>query len=206
MTKSTVNTKVWRQNSCEFAFLGCNAGNGADPNPYGTQCNFNGGYVGGRSAMDHASEGLFNNAPVNEWKRGTVQYVYWASGARHGGGYAYRLCKVPSGGISKITEKCFQDGHLQFHESYNWLYDRPWRKFDSQKWMKRSATTMSSGTYPSGSQWRVIDLPYNSFWAFKDMVKIPADLVPGDYVLSFRWDCKRTPQIWSTCANIKIVT
>ena len=38
-----------------------------------------------------------------------------------------------------------------------------------------------------------------------DEVEVPADLEEGDYVLSFRWDCEATPQIWNSCSNIKIV-
>jgi hypothetical protein len=37
-----------------------------------------------------------------------------------------------------------------------------------------------------------------------DLVEIPADLPPGDYVLSFRWDCEQTPQIWAQCADVTI--
>lgn len=37
-----------------------------------------------------------------------------------------------------------------------------------------------------------------------DKVKIPADLKPGRYVLSWRWDCVETYQIWSNCADIDI--
>merc|ERR1712100_843075 len=37
-----------------------------------------------------------------------------------------------------------------------------------------------------------------------DKVQIPADLTPGDYVLSFRWDCEQTPQIWNNCADVTI--
>ena len=37
-----------------------------------------------------------------------------------------------------------------------------------------------------------------------DLVHVPADLEPGLYVLSFRWDCEQTPQVWLTCANIRI--
>jgi hypothetical protein len=36
-----------------------------------------------------------------------------------------------------------------------------------------------------------------------DQVKVP-DLQPGRYVLSFRWDCEQTPQIWSQCSDIEI--
>mmetsp|Transcript_16723 Transcript_16723/g.26586 ORF Transcript_16723/g.26586 Transcript_16723/m.26586 type:complete len:477 (+) Transcript_16723:42-1472(+) len=36
-----------------------------------------------------------------------------------------------------------------------------------------------------------------------DLVKVP-DVPPGDYVLSFRWDCEQLPQVWSNCADVKI--
>ena len=49
--------------------------------------------------------------------------------------------------------------------------------------------------------------PENPLFRFTvmDEVEVPAELAPGDYVLSFRWDCEQTPQIWTTCANINIV-
>jgi len=37
-----------------------------------------------------------------------------------------------------------------------------------------------------------------------DRVQIPADIAPGEYVLSFRWDCEQTPQIWQNCADVTI--
>lgn len=37
-----------------------------------------------------------------------------------------------------------------------------------------------------------------------DLVKIPTNLPLGDYVLSFRWDCEQTPQIWTQCADVEI--
>merc|ERR1712218_36687 len=36
-----------------------------------------------------------------------------------------------------------------------------------------------------------------------DTLQIP-DMAPGDYVLSWRWDCEQTPQVWNTCANLEI--
>jgi len=39
-----------------------------------------------------------------------------------------------------------------------------------------------------------------------DRVQIPVDLAPGDYVLSFRWDCEETPQIWANCADVTITS
>jgi len=43
------------------------------------------------------------------------------------------------------------------------------------------------------------------FFTVMDKVEVPKDLEIGDYVLSFRWDCEQTPQIWNTCADVKIV-
>lgn len=37
-----------------------------------------------------------------------------------------------------------------------------------------------------------------------DKVKIPENLSPGDYLLSFRWDVEQTPQIWTNCADVTI--
>merc|ERR1712151_394514 len=37
-----------------------------------------------------------------------------------------------------------------------------------------------------------------------DKVKIPDNLPPGDYMLSFRWDCEQLPQVWGNCADVKI--
>jgi len=37
-----------------------------------------------------------------------------------------------------------------------------------------------------------------------DKVFVPTALGSGDYVLSFRWDCEQTPQVWNTCASIRL--
>lgn len=37
-----------------------------------------------------------------------------------------------------------------------------------------------------------------------DTVKVPEDLDVGEYVLSFRWDCEQTPQVWTQCADITV--
>jgi hypothetical protein len=38
-----------------------------------------------------------------------------------------------------------------------------------------------------------------------DLVQVPDDLAPGEYVLSFRWDCEQTKQIWNSCADVTII-
>lgn len=37
-----------------------------------------------------------------------------------------------------------------------------------------------------------------------DKLQVP-DLEPGRYVLSFRWDCEQTAQIWTQCSDIELV-
>jgi len=42
-------------------------------------------------------------------------------------------------------------------------------------------------------------------WTLMDELEVPVHMVPGDYVLSFRWDCEQTAQVWTTCANIRLL-
>jgi len=37
-----------------------------------------------------------------------------------------------------------------------------------------------------------------------DLVEVPSNLTPGEYVLSWRHDSEQTPQIWATCADITV--
>jgi hypothetical protein len=37
-----------------------------------------------------------------------------------------------------------------------------------------------------------------------EKVQVPANLQPGKYVLSFRWDCEQTAQVWNSCSDILI--
>ena len=42
-------------------------------------------------------------------------------------------------------------------------------------------------------------------WSILDTVEVPADLEPGAYVLSWRWDCEQSAQVWQNCADVEIV-
>jgi len=37
-----------------------------------------------------------------------------------------------------------------------------------------------------------------------DKLKVPDNLAAGEYVLSWRWDCEETPQVWNSCADITV--
>ena len=82
--------------------------------------------------------------------------------------------------------------------------------FSPDNWVPRPLVTTTQGTTPEGSMWAKIALPERIpskilGFLFKDVLEVPEDLETGDYVLSFRWDTERTPQVWNSCANIKIV-
>ena len=38
-----------------------------------------------------------------------------------------------------------------------------------------------------------------------DKVVIPEDIKPGKYVVSWRWDCEETAQVWQNCADVNIL-
>jgi hypothetical protein len=38
-----------------------------------------------------------------------------------------------------------------------------------------------------------------------DVVKIPANIKPGKYIVGMRYDCDATAQVWSNCADVTIV-
>lgn len=42
-------------------------------------------------------------------------------------------------------------------------------------------------------------------YSIVDKILVPDDIPIGDYILSFRWDCEQSPQIWQGCADITVV-
>jgi hypothetical protein len=42
-------------------------------------------------------------------------------------------------------------------------------------------------------------------WSIADKVKVPSDLEPGPYLLSWRWDCEESIQVWQNCADVLLV-
>jgi len=160
----------------------------------------------------NAEEYAWHNPPVTEWKAGSFQEVAWYCNANHAGGYQYRLCKLPRGGIKDVNEECFQQQPLEFVGNKQWVQYLHDRKTGHRTEVSAQQTT--EGTSPSGSMWRLNPLlPHYEEGGSSDYghghiidnVVVPDNLELGDYVLSFRWDSKCTPQVWLSCANIRIV-
>jgi len=160
---------------------------------------------------DNAEAYPWDSPTVTEWRTGSYQEVAWYCGANHAGGYSYRLCKTPEGGISELTEECFQQTPLQFVGDLQWVQYGLDRKSGHRTELVANRTT--EGTSPPGSMWTANPLiPHDEdngdhdhgHGHIIDNIHVPTDLEPGEYVLSFRWDCKCSPQVWGACANILI--
>jgi len=206
---------------------------GQDCSPYG----------GGFSYGPRAEDFDFVDVVTTEWKRGAIVTVGWSTVANHGGGYSYRLCKVPVEGVSGLTEECFQQMSLNFASNMQWIQEGD----DSSTRKEFLANRTTVGTFPTGSEWTRNPVPncagmgggfFNEDpnicpqgyqfpppieglfgqgsnvyydqkalfkWTLWDELMVPKDIELGDYVLSFRWDCEQTPQVWNSCSNIRIV-
>merc|ERR1719228_38811 len=63
-----------------------------------------------------------------------------------GGGYSYRLCKVPEEGV--VTEECFQQTPLDFNGDMQWV-----QYGEDGDRIEFVAHRTRTGTFPAGSQW-----------------------------------------------------
>lgn len=71
-----------------------------------------GGYGRGPKAEEHYQD---KKRPVTQWEANSEVAIKWGILANHGGGYSFRLCRMPeSGRLADLTEECFQQGALDF--------------------------------------------------------------------------------------------
>jgi len=128
----------------------------------------------------------------------------------HGGGYIYRLCPANA----EPTEECFRANTLPFANDFTTVH------FINGSRLSIPAMRTTQGTSPPGSQWTKNPIPRNvgqfpspfpgaigNRWEFSlvDQITVPTDLIPGDYILSWRWDCEMTSQVWTNCGDVTII-
>merc|ERR1712172_467583 len=186
--------------------LGCPAGK--DNRPPGSACGqakpIGRGNRGTSSFGTDARKFDFPQMITTEWQVGSVQDVVWTSNGGHHGGYTYRLCKMPNGGRTAITEECFTNNVLEFATNFTMI--KGMDENGEGKWEKFEQNDLSEGTYPAGSVWRPVGKYLKTAATLrKDSVVVPATLVPGDYVLGWRWDSANGNQVWVSCASMKLV-
>jgi len=64
-------------------------------------------------------------------------------------------------------------------------------------------TPPGPGLYGYGVDYAHNNVPSLNFNVV-DQIQVPKDLKAGRYVLSWRWDCEQSSQVWSTCSEINI--
>ena len=114
-----------------------------------------GGWAYGPKAEDYYVSPGFPDVVTTKWKAGDVVEVAWGITANHGGGYAYRLCKVPEEGMGALTEECFQQGHLEFFGDK--LAIQTGENVSSR--VEYEAVRTKEGSFPKGSQWTRNPIP-----------------------------------------------
>jgi len=75
-----------------------------------------------------------------------------------------------------------------------------------------AGSSKASGRCPQGTENYKPPVPaYSGFgkyqwpWSIKDKVKVPKDLTPGRYLVSWRWDCEESTQVWQNCGDVLIL-
>lgn len=71
----------------------------------------------------------------------------------------------------------------------------------------KSSKTLTEGFCPGDTQFPAPSR-YTGFgkylweWSIMDKVIIPSSMGPGNYLLSWRWDCEESTQVWQNCADV----
>lgn len=73
-----------------------------------------------------------------------------------------------------------------------------------------SSSSKAHGVCPGGTEFFPPVSGHSGFgknvpeWSIMDKVVIPSELSEGEYLLSWRWDCEESTQVWQNCADIRL--
>jgi len=153
------------------------------------------------------------NPKHTTWVAGTNVKVASALYVNHGGGWSYRLCPK----TQAATEFCFQSSPLKFvgnDASARFTSGQevtiPMRRTTDNVWSRNPIPAAKKGHDASGglefAMPNGMDGAHPMSWDFSivEEVALPSHLVPGEYMLSWRWDCEKSSQVWFTCADITV--
>lgn len=90
------------------------------------------------------------------YKIGGTAEVTWSIRNNHGGGYQYRLCPLPAGNFTELTEECFQKTPLDFVQDEQAVVYPNGTLFHLNE---NQITFVNEGTQPPGSTWAMMPLP-----------------------------------------------
>lgn len=149
--------------------------------------------------------------------------------ANHGGGYALRLCKKEGKGSCTEEADFLKLPYLEFvstklrwqdgtEENITGTYITEGTFPKGSMWAMNPLPESPTADFPppckSGVEPKVRapmalgKYGYNpgrcaGNWPttvnIVDTIRIPSDTAPGEYVLSWRWDCEQTAQVWNAC-------
>ena len=168
------------------------------------------------------------------WKAGTVVEAKWSVRANHGGGYQYRLCPAseePTEACFRRTPLEFASARhrLEWRSSKY----APLNATDGAEYVdatlvsegtepQGSTWALNPLPYSNAQSPPEFDPPceetvdrtksdtgrcsgrdpYNTL--IVDELRVPAGLAPGAYVLQLRWDCEKSAQVWTNCADLRV--
>jgi len=163
----------------------------------------------------HAEQGgldLPPNADKATFTAGSVVEVASSVYVNHGGGWSYRLC--PKSG--DITEDCFQKHYLPFVGDTATVHFTDGHEVSisaahttDKLWSRNQIPAPKAGHYDPNAEFEMPPTMIgqrNQSWDYsiKEKVSLPADLVPGEYLLQWRWDAEKSKQVWLSCADVTI--
>ena len=177
---------------------------------------------------DHGSVTLPEIPTATVWTRGATAEVTWQVTANHGGGYYFRLCKSDE----PLTEACFQRTPVPFAGAtqklvwadpakhppvvFNGTFVSEGTRPAGSTWAMNPlpySNAQSPPQFPPPCA-ETVDRKVNDTGVCSgrfpydvnivDTLAIPADTPPGKYVLGLRWDCEKSAQVWSSCADVTI--
>merc|ERR1711874_453608 len=135
------------------------------------------------------------------WKPGQKVEVTWFVAANHVGGYQFRLCKLKNNLSRKeVSEECFRS-HCRLQLARQECSTLPTGGTETMK----ASGILSLCRKPIRYNADFGSTKDKNEWAMKDILQVPYHLTAGQYVLGFRWDCEKTTQVWSSCADITVV-
>jgi hypothetical protein len=170
-----------------------------------------------------------------QWTAGQEAEVSWGITANHAGGYSYRLCPESEPLTEKCFQKTplafagvkswlrWKNGEqieidaLRVTQGTTpagseWSRNpiptcagvgvgQPYMPCDGPQFPPPAGCNETCWGYTAGGKSSTLELP-----EIVDKVLVPKDLPPGNYVVSWRWDCEQTPQVWLGCGDVTVVS
>jgi len=152
------------------------------------------------------------NSKKATWVAGTNVKVASALFVNHGGGWSYRLCPK----TDAMTESCFNSNPLKFvgEATARFTDGRQvpisMRRTSDGIWSRNPIPPAKEGHDASkGLEFAMPDgmggaEPMSWDFSIVEEVALPADLVSGEYLMSWRWDCEKSSQVWFSCADVTV--